>query len=139
MIHPKEHWSKHWLPSCAAHQRAQKFVPFSPHGSSSNRELSTRAPRCVAKKLMTSPFPGLLDDQLEVSQSGKRLDLLQISAEKGTLGHPTRDALNSAATSQRFLYDNTNCHVVTFLWTVRQDHQSHESGSGNHVPQPWAH
>ena len=82
-----------WLPCCATvHQCAQMSDPVSP---SSNQELSTRAALCDAKKLMTSPFPSLLDDQLEVSQRGKWLvgvlmivsDLLQFSAEDGMFGH----------------------------------------------------
>ena len=97
-------------------------VPVSPHGRGSNQELGTRAALCVAKKLMTSPFPSLLDDQLDVSQRGKWLvrvlmivtDLLQKSAEDGMFGHTTRDALDSAAIIQRFLTDNTNCHVATW-------------------------
>ena len=74
----------------------------------------------VAKKLMTSPIRGHLDDQLEISHSGKWLvgvlmivtDLLQKSAE-GKFEHPTRDALDSAAIIQRCLCDSTSCHVVT--------------------------
>ena len=64
-------------------------VPVSSHGSNSNQELGPRAARCVAEQLMMSPFPCLLDDQPGVSQSGKRL--------VGVFGHPTRDALHSAA------------------------------------------
>ena len=77
--------------SCAVgHQCALMSVPASSHGSSSNQKLGTRAARCIAEKLMVSPFPCLLDDHLEVGQSGKRLveisvtvtDLLQKSAKR---------------------------------------------------------
>ena len=79
-------------------------VPIGPHGRSNNQEFSTQAVQCVSKKLMTSPFPSFLDDQLEVSKSGKRLagelmtvtDLLQNGAEDKMCGHPIRDALDSA-------------------------------------------
>ena len=103
-----------WLPCCAAvHQCAQMSVRIGPHGSSSNQELSTRAAQRVAKKLMTSPFPGFLDDQLEVDKSGKWVvgvpmittNLLQSGAEDGTFGHPIRDPLASAAMIQWLPYD----------------------------------
>ena len=50
-----------------------------------------------------SPFPRLLNCQLEVSESGKWLvgvrvtvtDLLQNSAKYRVFGHPTRDAFDS--------------------------------------------
>ena len=97
-------------------------VPVGPHGSSSNHEFSTRAARRVAKKLMTSPLPSLLNDQLEVGKSGKRLvvvlmivtDLLQEGAEDGMFGHAILYALDSAAIIQWFPYDNTHCHVDTW-------------------------
>ena len=107
--------------SAAAPQCVQMSVPVSWHGSSSNQELGYRAARCLAEKLMMGTFPTLLDDQLEVSQSGKRLvgllvtvtDLLQNGAKDRVFGHPTRIAFDSAAITRRFLHDNTNCLVVT--------------------------
>ena len=108
--------------SCAvARECARMFVPASLHGSSSNQKLGTRAARCIAEKFMVSPFPSLLDDHLEVGQSGKRLvgvsvtvtDLFRETANDRMFGHPTRDALDSTAITRLFLYDKTNCHVVT--------------------------
>ena len=40
-------------------------------------------------------------------------DPSQHGTKDGMFGHPVRDALDSAAISQQFLYDNTNCHVVS--------------------------
>ena len=112
-----------WLLCCAAvHQCARMSVPVCPHGRSSNQDFSTQAARCVAKKLMTSQFPSLLNDHLEFGKSCKRLvgvlmiatDLLQNGAQDGMFRHPIRDALDSAAIIQWFPYDNTHCHVVTW-------------------------
>ena len=136
------------IPSCAAvHQCAQISVPVSSHGSSSNQKLGTRAAWCVAEKLMMSPFPGLLDDHLEVSQSGKRLvgvlvtvtDLLQNSAKDRMFGHPTRDELDGAAITRRFLYDNTNCHVVTRYGPLANIVSHMGVAVKNPEPLQWAH
>ena len=100
---------RNWLPCCAAvHQCAQMSVPSGPHGRSSNQEFGTQAARCVAKKLMSSPFPSFLNDPVEVSKSGKRLvgvlmtttDLLQNGAKDGMFGHPMRDSLARVALIQ---------------------------------------
>ena len=124
-----------WLPCCAAmHQCAQMSVPASPHDNCSNQKLGTRAAQCVAKKLVTGPFPSLVNDQLKVSKSGKWLvgemmivtDLLQNGAEDGMFGPPTRDALVSAAIIQWFMYNNTNLPRGHLVWTACQDCQSQE-------------
>ena len=62
-----EHWSKHWPTGSHAAQQCISVPKMSVRVSSNNQELCTQAAWRVAKKLMTSPFPGLLDDQLEVS------------------------------------------------------------------------
>ena len=112
-----------WLPcSAAVHQYAQVSRPLGPHSRSSSQEFGTQAVWCVSKKLMTSPFPSFLNDQLEVSNSSKRLvrllmivtDLLQNGSEDKMFGHPIRDALDSAPLIQWFPYDDTQCHVVTW-------------------------
>ena len=83
-----EAYANRFPSSATAHQCAQMSVPVSPHGSSSNQELSTRAARCVAPEFVMSLFP--FNDQLEASQGGKRLigvpmvvaDLFQIVLQK---------------------------------------------------------
>ena len=109
--------------SATAHQCAQMSFLVSPHGSSSNQELGTRAAQCVAQEFVMSLFLGRLNDQLEVSQGSKRLigvpmvitDLFQnsTSTKDRMLGHPTRDSLGSVAIAQRFMHNDPDCHVVT--------------------------
>ena len=64
-------------------------------------------------------------------------NLLQSGAKDWMFGHPIRDLLARVALIQWFPYNNANCHMVT-VWTTHLNCQSHESGSENHVPPPWA-
>ena len=74
-----EAFANRFTSRATAHQCAQMSVPVSSHGSRTNQELCTRAARCGAEKLMVGTIPGLLDDLLEVSKSGKKLfDILMI-------------------------------------------------------------
>ena len=103
-----------------AHQCAQMSVSVSTQCGRGNQEPSSQTAQCVSQEFLMNLFPGLLNDQLEVRQGGKRLigvlmviaDLFQNSTKDRMLD-PTRDSLDSVAMAQRFLYNNPDCHVFT--------------------------
>ena len=97
-------------------------VSVSTQGGSSNQELSPQAARCVAQEFLMSLFPGCFpNDCLEVRQSGKRLvavlvtvtDPFQNAAKDWMFGHPTRDSLDSVATTCRFLRHESYHNMIT--------------------------
>ena len=70
---------------------------------------------------MIGPLPGSLKNDFEISQSDEWvikvlviiIDLFQNGTENGTFRHPTRDTFGLVIPNCRFLYDDTNCCVVT--------------------------
>ena len=60
------------------------------------------------------------EDDFEVGEGGERVirvpmtvtDLLRNGAENGMFGHPTRDSLDFAAASCRFLHDYSDSNMI---------------------------
>ena len=136
-----------WLPCCAAvRQCAQMSVPSGPHGRSSSQEFGTRAAQCVAKKLMSSPFPSFLNDLLEVSKSRKRLvgvlmiitDLLQNGAKRRDVWTSNSGFACSSRIDPMISVQQRELPRGHLVWTAHLSCQSQESDSENNVPPLWA-
>ena len=108
-------------------QCTQMSASVTSQSGSNNNEVGAQTTWCVAQEFLMSLFLAFsmvtLKSARAVNGSSGTDDItdpLQNGTKDMMFGHPVRDALDSAAISQRFLSENTNCHVVSLYGPLTQ-------------------